>query len=135
MHNYKKIETVEDLNKMRLNPNEFIEHYNYHHKKSLSFKNDMKKKKSVSAKVLITCFLPVLKNDFRKFLKMKKGGNITPPATDTISNAVQGENLNNFFYYLPRNPPFTSIYNTFDLSTNTLANQYPPTSTYSRASF
>jgi len=134
MHNYKKIETKEDL-KMRLNPNEFIGHYNFHHNKSLVFNAEMKKKKNVSAGVLIKNFIPILKNDFKKFLRTKKGGNITPPATDTIANAVQNDNLNNFFYYFPRNPPFTSIYNTYDLTTNTIANQYPPTSNYSRASF
>jgi len=123
------------MDKKKINPTEFIERYNAQYNKSFSFKNDIKNKKSISVKTLIKSFLPILCNDWKKSMKIKKGGNLNPPATDTISNALQQDNLNNFFNYFPRHPEYTSVYNNVDLTTNEIANQFPQTSTYSRSSF
>lgn len=125
---------MDNFNKKKINPNEFIQRYNIHYNKSLVFKNDMKNKKAISVKSLISCFLPILQNDWKKSLKGKKGG-YNPLPTDTISNALHQDNLNNFFNYFPRNPEFTSVYNKADLSTNQIANEFPEMSTYSRANF
>ena len=125
---------MDNFNKIKLNPNEFIERYNAHYHKSLNFKNDMKNKKSVSVKSLISAFLPILQNDWKKSMKVKKGG-FNPLPTDTITNALHKENLNNFFNYFPRNAEFTSVYNKNDLATNQVANEYPDVSTYSRGNF
>lgn len=126
---------MDNFNKKKINPNEFIQKYNTHYHKSFVFPNEMKKKKAVSIKSLIACFIPILHKDWMKIKKIKKGGNIEPPATDTISNAVQEQNKNNFFNYFPRNPPFTSVYNGADLTPNQVANEFPPISNYSRANF
>lgn len=125
---------MDNFNKKKINPIEFIQRYNVHHNKSLVFKNDMKNKKAISIKSLITAFLPILHNDWKKSMKVKKGG-YNPLPTDTISNALQQDNLNNFFNYFPRNAEFTSVYNKNDLITNQVANEYPEMSSYSRANF
>ena len=125
---------MDNFNKKKVNPIEFIQRYNVHYNKSLVFKNDMKNKKAITIKSLITAFLPILHNDWKKSIKVKKGG-YNPLPTDTISNALQQENLNNFFNYFPRNAEFTSVYNKNDLITNQVANEYPEMSTYSRSSF
>ena len=116
---------MDNFNNKKINPNEFIQRYNKHYNKSLVFKNDMKNKKEVSVKSLISSFLPILHNDWNKSMKIKKGG----------FNALHQENLNNFFNYFPRNPEFTNVYNKTDLITNQQANNFPEISTYSRASF
>ncbi len=126
---------MDNFNKKKINPNEFIERYNAHYKKSFVFKNDIKNKKAISVKSLINNFIPILHNDWKKTMKIKKGGDLNPSATDTISNALHQENLNNFFNYFPRNPEFTSIYNKTDLATNEVANNFPEISNYSRANF
>jgi hypothetical protein len=126
---------MDNFNKKKINPNEFIERYNTIYKKSFVFNNDFKNKKAVSVKSLIKMFIPILHNDWKKSMKIKKGGNLSPPATDTIPNAVQKDNLNNFFNYFPRNPEFTSVYNKTDLLTNEVANTFPQISNYSRANF
>ena len=125
---------MDNFNKKKINPNEFIQRYNLHYNKSFVFKNDMKNKKNISVKSLISVFLPILQNDWKKSMKVKKGG-FNPLPTDTINNAIQQDNLNNFFNYFPRNPEFTSVYNKADLSTNEVGNNFPEMSTYSRASF
>lgn len=125
---------MDNFNKKKINPNEFIQKYNVHYNKSLVFKNDMKNKKAISVKSLISSFLPILHNDWKKSMKIKKGG-FNPLPTDTITNALHQENLNNFFNYFPRNPEFTNVYNKLDLSTNQVANEFPEISTYSRANF
>lgn len=125
---------MDNFNKKKINPNEFIQRYNAHYNKSLVFKNDMKNKKAVSVKSLISVFLPLLQNDWKKCMKVKKGG-FNPIPTDTITNALHQENLNNFFNYFPRNAEFTNVYNKLDLTTNQVGNDFPEISTYSRASF
>lgn len=125
---------MDNFNNKKINPNEFIQRYNKHYNKSLVFKNDMKNKKEVSVKSLISYFLPILHNDWKKSMKIKKGG-FNPLPTDTITNALHQNNLNNFFNYFPRNPEFTNVYNKTDLITNQQANNFPEISTYSRASF
>ncbi len=125
---------MDNFNNKKINPNEFIQRYNKHYNKSLVFKNDMKNKKEVSVKSLISSFLPILHNDLKKSMKIKKGG-FNPLPTDTITNALHQNNLNNFFNYFPRNPEFTNVYNKTDLITNQQANNFPEISTYSRASF
>jgi hypothetical protein len=125
---------MDNFNKKKINPNEFIQMYNVHYNKSFVFKNDMKNKKAISVKSLISSFLPILHNDWKKSMKNKKGG-FNPLPTDTITNALHQENLNNFFNYFPRNPEFTNVYNKIDLITNQQANKFPEISTYSRASF
>jgi len=120
----------------RINPIDFINRYNNFYKKSFILSNDMKTKKSVSIKSLISYFLPILRKNYLKSLKLKKGGNLLePPATDTISYATNEANNKNFFNIFPRNPPYTSVYNGFDLSVNQVANEYPAISTYSRTNF
>lgn len=125
---------MDNFNKKKINPNEFIQKYNVHYNKSLVFKNDMKNKKAISVKSLISSFLPILQNDWKKSMKIKKGG-FNPLPTDTITNALHQENLNNFFNYFPRNAEFTNVYNKVDLITNQEANNFPEMSTYSRANF
>lgn len=135
---------MDNFNKKKVNPNEFISRYNSVFKKSFVFTDDLKKKKSVSVKTLINSFIPILKKDWMKSNKKsmtkakttkKKGGNLVPPATDTITNAVQQENQNNFFNYFSRAPDFTSVYNKQDLSINQIGNNFPEISNYSRSSF
>jgi len=131
---------MDNFNKKKINPNDFIQKYNKQFNKSFVFPNDMKKKKVVSIKSLIACFIPILHKDWMKVkkndVKTKKGGtSLDPPATDTITNAVQRDNQNNFFNYFPRNPPFTSVYNGADLTPNQVGNEFPPISNYSRANF
>jgi len=125
---------MDNFNKKKINPNEFIQKYNVHYNKSLVFKNDMKNKKAISVKSLISSFLPILQNDWKKSMKIKKGG-FNPLPTDTITNTLHQENLNNFFNYFPRNAEFTNVYNKVDLITNQEANNFPEMSTYSRANF
>jgi len=126
---------MDNFNKKKLNPNDFITRYNSVYNKSFVFTDDLKKKKMVSVKSLIKSFIPILKKDWMKMKKMKKGGNLTPPATDTITNAVQQDNQNNFFNYFSRAPDFTSVYNKQDLATNQIGNNFPEISNYSRSSF
>ena len=128
---------MDNFTKKKINPNEFIQRYNYEYKKSFVFKNDWKNKKNVSVKSLINAFIPILHNDWIKSMKIKKGGDLMPSATDTLANAIatQNDNLNNFFNYFPRNSEFTSVYNKTDLSTNQIGNEFPVVSTYSRDSF
>jgi phage pi2 protein 07 len=125
---------MDNFNNKKINPNTFIQKYNTYYNKSFVFKSDMKNKKEVSFKTLIASFLPILHNDWKKSMKVKKGG-FNPVPTDTIKNAVQQDNLNNFFNYFPRNPEFTNVNNKADLSINQVANQFPEMSTYSRGSF
>jgi len=120
------------MDNKKINPTEFIEKYNAKYNKSFVFKNDFKNKKDVSVKALIKAFIPILHNDWKKF---KKGGDLNPKPTDTISNSVQQDNLNNFFNYFPRNAEFTSVFNKTDLATNQVANEFPAISNYSRDSF
>jgi len=133
---------MDNFNKKKVNPNEFITRYNSVYKKSFVFTDDLKKKKSVSVKTIINSFIPILKKDWMKSMNKsitkattKKGGNLVPPATDTITNAVQQENQNNFFNYFSRAPDFTSVYNKQDLSINQIGNNFPEISNYSRSSF
>jgi len=131
---------MDNFNKKKVNPNEFISRYNSVYKKSFVFTDDLKKKKSVSVKTIINSFIPILKKDWMKSNKKsmttkKKGGNLVPPATDTITNATQQENQNNFFNYFSRAPDFTSVYNKQDLSINQVGNNFPEISNYSRSSF
>jgi hypothetical protein len=124
---------MDNFNKKKINPNDFIERYNNQYNKSLVLKKEIKNKKDVSVKLLIASFIPVLYKDWKKTIK--GGADATPNATNTISNAIQNENQNNFFNYLSRTPEFTNVYNKVDLTTNQVANDYPPISTYSRDSF
>lgn len=134
MHNYKKIDNYEDFSKRRLNPIDFINNYNKCYKKSLIFKDDIINKKKVNIKSIISSFLPVLKNDYKKCMKIKKGGSLLDPVqTDTISNSLHQENLNNIYYTLPRNPDFTNVYNSYDLKPNISVDGFPDISTYSRS--
>jgi hypothetical protein len=127
---------MDNFNKKKINPKDFIERYNAQYNKSFTFNNDIKNKKTISVKSLIKNFIPILHNDWKKSMKIKKGGvELNPPATDTIANALQQENLNNFFNYFPRNPEFTNVYNKNDLALNTVANEYPQISNYSRGTF
>lgn len=142
---------MDNFNKKKVNPNEFITRYNSVYKKSFVFTDDLKKKKSVSVKTIINSFIPILKKDWMKSMNKsitkattkkattkttkKKGGNLVPPATDTITNAVQQENQNNFFNYFSRAPDFTSVYNKQDLLINQIGNNFPEISNYSRSSF
>jgi hypothetical protein len=123
---------MENFNKKKINPLEFIEKYNNHYNKSFVLNNDLKNKKAVSFKTLIKAFIPMLHKDFKK---TKKGGNLDLKPTDTIASNTNQNNTNNFFNYFPRNPEFTNVYNKIDLSTNQVGNDFPNMSTYSRSSF
>jgi hypothetical protein len=119
----------------KIKPNKFLEKYNLHYQKSFKFNKELSNKKEVSLKTLISAFLPILHKDWKKSIKIKKGGDGTPIATDTIKNSVNDANLNNFFNYFPRNPEFTNVHVKSDLAINQTANEYPAVSTFSRSSF
>ena len=123
---------MENFNKKKINPVEFIEKYNNQYNKSFELNNDLKNKKTVSVKTLIKNFIPILHKDWKK---TKKGGDVELKPTDTIANSIQKDNMNNFFNYFPRNPEFTNVYNKTDLALNQVGNDFPNMSTYSRSSF